>query len=220
VALERGLKPAVRISIAPERRTEIERRAERAGMAVEVARRAARIGGREAAIVYVARERERARAVRDAEDVVLPGGPSGAPTPEMLAAHGAVGAGLGYPGCCVEAFVARVARGVTVRSGGGEASEEYVAAEDAARAAVHDARLDVLHRATHGALVSFYPCLLDCAPARERASALLAALPRDDARALVAALARRVAIALDGSLVAPGTPGALVLRFDESGSLV
>jgi hypothetical protein len=107
---------------------------------------------------------------------------------------------LGYPRCCVEAFVERVQRGVTVRRDRSHASEEIVAAEEAlSRSEDLLGRLNVLS-SPRDALVPFFPCRFDCDPALRYASALFEALRErndDGADALRAALCVEVALPRD-----------------------
>ncbi len=189
LALSAGIKPALRIQVPATQAEAAARRWRARGLAVEV------VGG----LIYVARRAEDARALAEVEEPVRPGAARRAPDAEALAAHRELGRRLGYPACCVDAFLARVARGVTTRAGGGEASERYVMVEDAlGRSARTLGRLNVL-LPRREALVPFDPCRFDCALAARYAEALFEALrSRDLPRAdeLRARLLRPVA--LDG----------------------
>ena len=109
LAFTAGLKPAVRRTVDPARADEVAARFTRDGAVVLRAERHAALGGREQAVLYIARSHDLAAALRDAEASVLPGHP---PEGDVVAAHRAVGGALGFPGCCVDAFCERLARGV------------------------------------------------------------------------------------------------------------
>src|SRR5262245_16303812 len=92
---------------------------------------------------HAARHDATAPAPPTAERSILPGGPRRTPDAEVLAAHRELGRLLGYPRCCVEAFVGRISRGVELRRDGTRASERFVAIEDAdMRSRVRLARLN------------------------------------------------------------------------------
>ena len=150
-------------------------------------------------ILYVATDERDARAALDLEARI-------ADAPRLDAdpdAHRALGALLGYPACCVRAFVL----GLAARGREAEDPEEVVASARAA--ASGSARLDPLANpflvARDRALISHVPCRYDCPDTVALASAVLAELTRLDP---VAAAARREALA---SLVALGTDGAVLV---------
>ena len=213
LALLAGVKPALRL-LRDARRAQAEAAAaRRRGFAVELVALGAR------AIVYVARTPAAARAVRDAEAAALPGQPPRArfdPTP-----HEALGALLGFPPCCVAAFVARIARGADVAADGGRAHEDWIAAtEAAARSAALDARANVFERDHLPGWLSHEPCRFDC-PASlayaDRVIAVARAHDRVGADHLARRLAAPVAIARDGRRGAPGATlvDACVLAFGD-----
>jgi hypothetical protein len=153
------------------------------------------------AILYGARSESLARAARDAEAPVLPGRASAnapADAPDNVAAHREVGRCLGFPGCCVAAFCARVARGVDrLELGPGGLAEDYVAAREA-WVERPDARINNLLFAARLKLVSFYPCRYDCAVAIRFAQAVHDVVARSErvaAGQLLEALSRPIAIA-------------------------
>jgi hypothetical protein len=200
LAFSAGLKPAVRRTVAPARADEIVARFTREGAVVLRASRTAVLGGREQVVLYAARSHDLAAALRDAESSVLPGH---APEGDALAAHRAVGALLGFPVCCVEAFCARLARGVDrlVDGGPGGYAEDYVASR-AAWVSAPDARVNPLLMRAGAQLVSFYPCRFDCPRAVALAEALRAVVAVRDAgaaRGLMATLSRAVVVASDGA---------------------
>jgi|GEM_PF-2113382 len=156
-------------------------------------------------VLYVAHAEGPARRARDLEARV-------AESPRADAdphAHRELGALLGYPACCVEAFVADlVARA--------REAEDPASHFDRARAAAaRSARLDPLANpflvARDRALISHAPCAFDCKATVALASAVLAELGRSDP---VGADARRTAL---GSAVVLHHDGSvLVTTADEA----
>jgi hypothetical protein len=203
-AFSRGAKPAIRRTVDPAQADALEARWRREGFAVSRAKCLSPMGGREVAVLYLARSAALADALRDAEEPVLQGSPRYVPGggPSVVAQHRAVGEALGFPACCVEAFCARLARGVDVLGAHRNLSEDYVAAREA-WVARPDPRLNPLLVRARVQVVSFYPCRFDCPAARACADATLAAVAtrHGDAavRALVAALSRAVLIAPTGA---------------------
>lgn len=200
LAFSAGLKPAVRRTVDPARAEEVSARFTREGAAVLRADRHAVLGGREQVVLYIARSRDLAAALRDAESSVLPGH---APAGDVLAAHRAVGSSLGFPACCVDAFCVRLARGVDRLADGGPGgyAEDYVASRGL-WVASPDARVNPLLMRAGAQLVSFYPCRFDCVRAVALAEAVRAVVAARDAgvaRGLMATLSRAVVIAGDGA---------------------
>ena len=185
LALVAGVKPALRLWRPAARARAEAAAAARRGFAVEL------IALGERALVYVARTPAAARALRDAEAAALPGQPAGAPFDP--APHRALGALLGFPPCCVEAFVARIARGADVAADGGRADEAWIAAtEAAARSTRLDARCNVFERDRRPGWLSHEPCAFDCAASVAYADRVIAAARAHDpdgARAHAARLA-------------------------------
>lgn len=203
LALAAGRKPAIRRTVEPARAAEVEGRMRGAGFAVERAEGEAYFGGRAVAVVYAARDPAAARALREAEAPILPRRPSPTGGRPDLGAHREVGRLLGFPACCVEAFVARLVRGVDVLPPDGPRGlhEDYVAAR-AAACPTPDARLNPLLMQARAQLVSFYACAFDCVPAREHARGVVEAVEaaRPGAtREILGLLARPLAIASDGA---------------------
>jgi hypothetical protein len=200
-ALLAGLKPAMRVTAGVEQAEAIAARYRAQGLRVVFAAEPVQLGARATAILYVARREADAVRVRDAEALVLPG--RSAPLAEGLPAHEAVGRWLGFPPCCVEAYCARVARGVDRLAAGGPGglAEDYVAAREAWSPAP-DPRLNHLLFAARIKLVSFYPCGYRCPTAIAYAQAVLDAIAKSapaDAPRLLAALSIPVAIAPSGA---------------------
>lgn len=213
LAFTEGLKPAVRRTADPARVDEVAARFTREGAVVLRASRTAVLGGREQVVLYAARSHDLAAALRDAESLVLPGH---APVGDAIAAHRAVGTALGFPACCVDAFCARLARGVDrlVDGGPGGYAEDYVSSR-AAWVSAPDARVNPLLMRAGAQLVSFYPCRFDCPRAvalAESVRAVVAARDAGVARGLMATLARAVVIAGDGARAQVVVEGERVTR--------
>jgi len=202
-----GIKPALRVRLAEPaaREREADRWRERGASVVA-----------HAGLLYVARDEATAAALREAEAAVLPDGPLRPPDAAVRDAHRTLGRLLGYPRCCVEAFVERLARGVEVRADGGRAAEVVVAAEDALRRGRRrHARLSFF-LPKRRALVPFDPCAFDCQPAMLYADALLSAYSERDrtaANELAGALLGEVRLAADGARLRPDDPRPHVVRI-------
>ena len=194
-----GIKPALRLSLSREDAVRETARWKARGASVVPGSSPVSDGGRH--LLYVARGADRATAARDAEALIVPHGRARTPDAAVRAAHRALGRQLGYPPCCVEAFLARLERGVTQLRDGTRASEGVVAAERAWHASKERlARLNVL-LPRRRALVPFDPCSFDCEAARRYATALLGAhrvRSPDDAADLERALLRSVRLGRSG----------------------
>jgi len=213
LALIAGLKPALRLLRDPRRARAEAAAAARRGFAVALHD----LGDR--TIVYVARTPAAARALHALEGQALPG-----PTLRDRfdpAPHRALGAALGFPACCVEAFVARIARGADVTATGARAHEDFIAAsEAAARSRRLDARANVFAIDRTSGWLSHVPCAFDCAPSLAYADRVIAAATAHDAAGaavLRARLVSPVAIAPDGTRAAPADApaDACVLAFGD-----
>ena len=182
VAMRAGLKPATRVSIDAGRVTEVEARARRDGLAVVHAARVVEFPGRApAAILYVAPDEHRARAVADAERPLLPPDNAQLALDREVESHTELGRLLGFPACCVDEFCRRLRRGINVRLDGTWAHEDFVAAETAASASRGVlGRLNDLSPDRRMRIVTFYPCRYDCPIAADYAAAVLAAAERVD----------------------------------------
>ncbi len=223
LALEAGLKPGLRQTLGAQHLPGLERRVARAGFAMVMAARPVQFPGREPEeVAYVARTRAHAELLRDAEARVFPS-PDPIPlTDAHLAAHAELGAALGFPRCCVDAFLTRLRRGVTTRARGGDAPEVFVAVEDALAAtqAKPLGRLNHLLFERRVRFLSHYPCRYDCAESATYAGALFEETRRRvpaDADAMRAMLCAPLALTLEGRVsdAANAPPGALVLDFSE-----
>lgn len=220
LSFEWGLKPGLRLTIDPARADELAARLQSKGFPIRRAEREVTLGGRPQIVLYAARSEADAEALRQAEAPILPGGPPRAPDAQVLEAHRELGRRLGFAPCCVDAFLQRLARGVTRRAGGTEAHEDFVAAEDAALRSTHFyGRLNNLRWREGARLLSFYPCRYDCPEALRLAGAFHLHLQRKmplEARALAEALTRPVTLAPTGERIdGPPPPGSLPLPFDR-----
>jgi hypothetical protein len=219
LAMRAGVKPANRITIDTERADELVARARREGFAVERAARTVEFPGRPPALIlYISPDPARARELADAEAPLLPPLSQRLPVDAAVPLHARFGQLLGFPSCCVDAFTVRLRRGVTRRHAGGEAHEDYVAAEDAARASRRLlGRLNDLAVDRRVRIVTFYPCRYDCPAAAAYAAQVFAAAERADrgaAMALRAALLGPMAIAVDGARGADAARRSDALRLE------
>jgi hypothetical protein len=160
LAFELGQKPAIRRTVDPADAARVEAQLRSGGAVVLRAAQTAVLGGREQVVLYAARSAGHAGALRDAEEAVLPGRASAG---DAAARHRAIGSLLGFPPCCVEAFLERLDRGVDRLDRGAWAPRA-------------DARINPLLMAARAQLISFYPCRYDCPVAVGVAEALRAAL--------------------------------------------
>lgn len=204
LAVKAGIKPATRVSIDPGRVSELEARAQRDGLAVARAARVVEFPGRApAAILYVAPDLAYARAVAEAEVPLLPAESERLSFEEEIALHTDLGRLLGFPPCCVAEFCTRLRRGITTRRDGGQAHEDFVAAEAAAAASSTVlGRLNDLSPDRRMRIVTFYPCRYDCPGAASYASAVFAAAAELDPLAagdLRAALLGTMVVGIDGA---------------------
>ncbi len=218
-AFSQNAKPAIRRTVDPAQADALERRWRSQGAAVARARNLSPMGGRDVAVLYLARTQSLADALRDAEEPVLPGSPTYAPGggEPAVAAHRAVGRALGFPACCVEAFCTRLSRGVDALGPHRGLSEDYVAAREA-WVPRPDARLNPLLMRARVQVVSFYACRYDCPAALAHAGAVLAAVAarhgEGTSRAIVAALARPVLIDPRGARATAVIEGDVVSRAE------
>jgi hypothetical protein len=198
VALTAGLKPAIRVTVEPGGADDVATRFRGQGLKVVMAATTVPIGGRQVAILYVARTEEDATLLRAAEARALPGHEV-KDLEADLDAHREIGRRLGFPACCVEAFCQRVARGIDRLEPGGRGgmAEDYVAARGA-WIERPDPRLNNLLFLARYKLLSCYPCRYDCETALRYAEGVRQAIEkrqRDAERAIMAALTRPVVIA-------------------------
>jgi hypothetical protein len=204
LAMKAGLKPANRVTMAPERAGELEARAQRDGLFVARGARVVEFPGRAPAVVlYVARDAASVRLLAEAEAPLFPPESARLRVDEAVALHTQLGRLLGFPACCVAEFGVRLRRGVTRRLDGRSAHEDFVAAECAVQKSSRClGRLNDLTSDRRARIVTFYPCRYDCAAAADYAAAVFAAAEQASpvaAAALRGALLGTVAIAADGS---------------------
>jgi hypothetical protein len=224
-AFRKGLRPAVRLSAEPGQSGRIVELYRTLGAAVVTA-----AGGlssdqrhvdRAIEAIYVARTAAEAEALREAEAPLVGG--ARASIGEGVRATRAMGLGLGYPACCVEACCARYARR---RENPGGPAQAYLAARDAWVPAPRW-QLDDLLFAAHVSVISFEPCSYACDAATRYADAVLAVLGGVDRAALEGierALRRCVALDARGgraivTLSGQAITGAEALRGDGGRTL-
>lgn len=175
LAMRAGLKPANRITVSPDHAEQVTARLHRDGMTVERGARPIEFPGRPPSLIlYASPDPARARALVDVEAPLLP--PDGARLriDDAVPLHTRLGALLGFPACCVDEFCVRLRRGITRRLRGGDAHEDFVAAECAADASQRFLGvLSDLVPDRHVRIVTFYPCRYDCTAAAEYATAVL-----------------------------------------------
>lgn len=148
IAFRLGFKPALRLRPGPALDRE-RARAEARGLSTRV-----RLGGSGQEILYVARDEERAAALLEAEAVSLCG------TNASIEGHRELGRLLGYPRCCVDAFVARLTELESPIVG---QSEDHLAVRDAlGRTEIAHGRLNPTPQDGGSTLISYYPCRFDC----------------------------------------------------------
>ncbi len=214
IAFSAGLKPAIRRTVDPAdvERVEVQLRA--GGDAVVLrARETALFGAREQAVLYAARSRDHAEALREAEDGVLSGREQAA---DGRARHATIGRLLGFPACCVEAFLVRLDRGVDRLEAGGISglAEDYVALRGA-WVTDADARVNPLLMTARAQLVSFYPCRYDCEVAvglAEGVRSVIATRQPKTAASLMGLLSRPVVVTPDGARALVALDGARMIE--------
>ncbi len=222
VAIKAGIKPANRVTVDPERAGEVEVRAQREGFHVERGARVIEFPGRPAsAILYISPDPERARELVAAEAPLLPPRGNRLPVAESVPLHVRLGGLLGFPRCCVQEFANRLRRGITTRSSGGDAHEDFVAAECASAASQrYLGRLNDLSADRRLRIITFYPCRYDCPTAAKYAAAVFkaaAALDHAAAIAIRASMLGEMKIDVTGGrgTDAAGNQESLTLQFDE-----
>jgi len=199
LALVEGVKPALRLWRDRPKAAAEASAARARGFAVETVDLP---GDPPRTIVYVARTPAAARNLRALEAPILPGRGVRALTVDDLAAHRGLGEALGFPACCVDGFLGRVARGVTRLPSGTVAHEDFVAATIALSASGRlDARCNIFAAGRNSCWLSHVPCALDCAASITYATAVRAAYARRSPAAVAQLdhdLALDVAIGRDG----------------------
>lgn len=153
VALRAGLRTAMRVSVVHSQLEEVLARFEAAGVVAMVAPITGRYEGEDHALVFAAlNERDARRAVEA----------------EVADDERALGKLLGYPECCIEAFVRRP-----------DSMWPYLGAR-AAWVPRPLPRLNTLLYGIGARFISFEPCRYDCAHAAEAADAIALALAEVD----------------------------------------
>lgn len=161
LALEAGLKPAIRRTVTTD---QLERSADllrRRGLVVRPVGHVARYSGVEVETLCASTDAAVASELADLEAATIRG--DGSRDHVDMARH--IGALLGYPTCCVEAFAARLERKVP------PTLAPWTAVRDAWTPRP-EPRLNHLAEGEGAALISFEPCRYDCARALEQADAV------------------------------------------------
>lgn len=211
-AFQLGLKPALRLSMPPERASAFAEKLGGLALAVEVSKRPVKLDSGLALLVYVARTQARASALVSAEERTLPA-PDASDDAARRAAHRDLGALLGYPSCCIDAFIEQE------RSPDSELADDFLYARGAlARTAGPPHRwLNPLIEGPRARLIEHYPCRYDCRPSLAyagRVAAELARLAPEPFEELDRRLACRVSIRPDGSRSDVGDlPEGLIVDF-------
>ena len=179
--LELGLKPVLRQWLPPERLDGFAARCARRGLVF--ARGSAEGIGREArrdCLVYVARDAGRAEAARDAETALL--ARQGQPRADATRRAGdadaarALGALLGFPACCIDAFVAVARDGRDEKAG---MLRYALLRSEAFHARLNNLSLGAFH------YIGWSPCRFDCPDSLAIASRAAEELRRRDEAAFV-----------------------------------
>jgi len=217
LAFDEGLKPGLRIWADQPRARQHAAAAERRGYASVVVD----LPDESTAIAYIARTPAAARNLAELERANLPGRQTSERLPPSGETDERLGVALGFPQCCVDAFVVRAKRGVDVLASGETTHEDHVAATEAAAAtAVMHSLLNIYTLTPSAVWLSYVPCRFDCEPSLTYAAELRTRyLQRfsDHCARIDEQLGRAIAIHRDGrrSTVADAQPGACLLRFDE-----
>lgn len=198
-AVVAGVKPALRRTVGRDEADAVMRRLERDGLRCARLGRATWLEGGGRDIVYAAREAITAVELRELEAALLSEIDARIDPARNAALNRELGARLGYPGCCVDAFCDRLRR----LGDGAVGSPRYEAARDA-WVARPSARLNDQLRAEGLSLVSFEPCRYDCEAARGVADRVAGALADVHAPSLAAIdeLLRRDVVVEPGGAVA------------------
>lgn len=200
LAFRAGLKPAVRLTVSGADLAAagahylavgghlafVELPEERGGNPRRPSPRVFRERTARGGALFVAHSPQEAQALAELERKLIRRGPH--PKPSVHAEEAiAIGRGLGYPDCCVEAFAERLrgapsrrfrgSLGCRLRRRPTENSDDYVVAREnwTPRA---DARLNHLLFRAGVKLLSYTPCRYDCPAALAQADLLLAELDR------------------------------------------
>jgi hypothetical protein len=175
LAVARGIKPALRMSVGLPELDAVRRHLEGAGLAVSRRQRLDDHDGVESEILCASPDADRAEALAGLERALCDVAGQSPQEDARLAAR--IGELLGYPACCVTAHARRVAAPVAGHTGFFEAACEAWSAEP------HH-RLNGIVAGWVRPLVSFEPCTFNCSAALGYADAVAAALADRDALAL------------------------------------
>ncbi|MBI5533335.1 MAG: hypothetical protein HY898_11500 [Deltaproteobacteria bacterium] len=193
LAFRAGIKPAIRITTDVRRARRAAARFRNLGACVVGTTGLVGANRIPSAILYVARSRREAEQLRLIERDLVAEAPECDP-PRVLELNASLGARLGYPKCCIDAFCARIANppaGISVL---------WLSARDA-WVASPSSRLNSLLLPERIRLITFEPCRYDCAAASRIADSVFQVVRDTDAHAAEAIdreLARPMVVAPDG----------------------
>ncbi len=170
LALRAGLKPGLRLTADAAGAREIAERYQNFGCAVALARGHVGRERRPQVILYIARDAQTAVGLRAAERPLL--------EPHSNARDRAffsreLGLRLGYPPCCVQAFVDHPRGGGPLHTDREPPLDTDYFAATSGWSPRPDWRINTLLMRQHARLISFTPCRLDCAAAVAQADAVL-----------------------------------------------
>lgn len=170
LALRAGLKPGLRLTADAADAREIAERYQNFGCSVAVTRGNIGRERRPQVILYVARDAQTSVGLRAAERPLL--------DPHSTARDRAffsreLGLRLGYPPCCVQAFIDHPRGGGPLRAPSDVPLHTDYFAATTGWSARPDWRINTLLMRHHARLVSFTPCRLDCTAAVAQAAAVL-----------------------------------------------
>jgi hypothetical protein len=191
-----GAKPALRRAVVPQHAGRLMERLRAHGLGAARLGAPARVGGRMREVVYAARDAREAERLRDLEREDLAIGPWRARRAREI------GKCLGYPDCCIDAFVRRQPLWTLPVPPLPRAADRWVAACGAWVPRPHWQLNDLLC-GEGPSLIGFQPCRYDCAAATALAEVLAGALVRVDPGArerLRERLSHAVAIDRHGAL--------------------
>ena len=163
LAFVERIKPALRIGGTARRARAHARAAELRGYAAELTQLHDAEHAPHETIVYIARTRADARDLRELERTILPTRVHREKAGDTFDRHRALGEALGFPTCCIDAFITRLGRGVDRLADGSVAHEDFVAVSEVAAASrgLHPL-LNMFPLGYASPWLSHVPCRFDC----------------------------------------------------------
>ena len=179
LALRAGHKPGLRITADAPTAREVAERYQNLGCSVALTHARVGLDRHPCIILYIARSPQAAVGLRAAERPLLE--PRSNERDRAFFTR-ELGTRLGYPPCCIQAFIDHPRGGGALRRGADERPDTDYVAADAGWVARPDWRINTLLMRQHARLISFTPCRLDCAAALAQA-VVIHALVREHAAA-------------------------------------